>query len=94
MVVTKVLGASLNYRMQPRRRRALKSGPVQTPKPLLGIRGRASVTRFIHGCKSCLGSMVLAQIAPFIVSLAVALALLIAVLALVVVARWRSWRGL
>jgi hypothetical protein len=38
--------------------------------------------------------MALAQIAPFIVSLAVVLALLIAVLALVVVARWRSWRGL
>jgi hypothetical protein len=50
VVVTKVLGASLNYRMQPRRRRALKSGPVQTPKALLGIGGRASVTRFIHGC--------------------------------------------
>src|SRR5262245_55387840 len=35
-------------------------------------------------------SMILAQIAAFIILLAVVLALLIAVLALVVVARWRS----
>jgi len=38
--------------------------------------------------------MVLAQAAAFIILLAVVLALLIAVLALVVVARWRSWRAL
>ena len=38
--------------------------------------------------------MVLAQAAAFIILLAVVLALLIAVLALVIVARWRSWRAL